>query len=379
MPHLPWRRLLLPIVAASILAGTAAIGTTMAPPRAAAITCSVVTKCYTLTIAYNGIGDVNVVATSGISCRLFGTVTSGTCSARYYAGTAIEIDTTVGMHTCVTLPSGSLPCSTGKNEPSMMPAYNVTYTIFSAYERAILVTITKTGTGTGHVASDYPGIDCGSLCSEYQPGHVDDGLSEQPDAGSVFAGWSGGCSGTNSSCSFNATSAIGVTATFNKVATPPPSATPKPTPQVTPIPSPTPKPTGTPGTSQTAPPTATPTPLQSAGHTPSPTLPPGATPTPTSPGSSEAAPATEGPPPASGAEASAGASIAANSSPADSGVPGSGATGAASSTAATSGPGSPVGTSGDGGLPIGVVGLVVLLVIVVAGGVVFGARSRRRS
>ena len=74
------------------------------------------------------------------------------------------------------------------------------------------VTISKAGAGTGSVTSDSPGIDCGTTCDgRFLQGSAVK-LTAVPEPGSVFAGWNGDCSGTNS-CSLtqNAT----VTATFN--------------------------------------------------------------------------------------------------------------------------------------------------------------------
>ena len=74
------------------------------------------------------------------------------------------------------------------------------------------VTINKAGAGTGTVTSHPAGIDCGTTCKGQFPEDLTVNLTAAPDPGSVFAGWSGDCSGTDP-CSLtqNAT----VTATFN--------------------------------------------------------------------------------------------------------------------------------------------------------------------
>src|SRR5437667_2657493 len=56
------------------------------------------------------------------------------------------------------------------------------------------------------------GITCGTDCSSYASGTVVT-LTAAPAAGSVFTGWSGGCTGTGS-CMVTLTSAGTVTATF---------------------------------------------------------------------------------------------------------------------------------------------------------------------
>src|SRR5206468_7313655 len=71
----------------------------------------------------------------------------------------------------------------------------------------------KAGTGSGTVTSMPTGITCGTDCSTYASGTAVT-LTAAPAAGSVFTGWSGGCTGTGS-CSVTLTSATTVTATFD--------------------------------------------------------------------------------------------------------------------------------------------------------------------
>ena len=81
-----------------------------------------------------------------------------------------------------------------------------------AIQRAL--TVVKSGKGTGTVNG--PGIFCGTDCGEY----YDEGsvvtFTAVPDAGSVFAGWSGGgCSGTGACTITVQDTPINLTATFN--------------------------------------------------------------------------------------------------------------------------------------------------------------------
>jgi len=76
--------------------------------------------------------------------------------------------------------------------------------------------VLRAGTGSGTVTSTPAGINCGSTCTSSFPSGTSVTLSAAPAAGSVFTGWSGGCSGVATTCSV--TSAAGqpsIIATFN--------------------------------------------------------------------------------------------------------------------------------------------------------------------
>jgi hypothetical protein len=106
--------------------------------------------------------------------------------------------------------------------------------------------VTRVGGGTGAVASNLAGIDCGPQCEhDFEDGTVVT-LTATPASGSVFTGWSGGgCSGT-SSCQLTLNSDATVTASFEPTSTgggsggsggeivpppvPPPTPKPKPKP-----------------------------------------------------------------------------------------------------------------------------------------------------
>ena len=80
----------------------------------------------------------------------------------------------------------------------------------------VMLTIDKTGTGTGYVGGA-GGIDCGPVCSNaFFPSSAVT-LFAVADDGSTFTGWSGaGCSGAGQ-CSFTITADTQVTATFTHV------------------------------------------------------------------------------------------------------------------------------------------------------------------
>jgi Divergent InlB B-repeat domain/Putative Ig domain len=81
--------------------------------------------------------------------------------------------------------------------------------------------VSKNGEGSGTVTSSPSGINCGTTCSRSFSGGTTVTLTAVPASGSVFAGWSGGCTGTGS-CSVQINNNMTVTAAFSTSAEPPP-------------------------------------------------------------------------------------------------------------------------------------------------------------
>lgn len=77
-----------------------------------------------------------------------------------------------------------------------------------------LLTVGLAGTGAGTVISDPSGIDCGSTCSAGFAGGSRVTLAAAAEAGSVFVGWSGDCTGT-SDCVLEIDGDMQATATFD--------------------------------------------------------------------------------------------------------------------------------------------------------------------
>ena len=77
------------------------------------------------------------------------------------------------------------------------------------------LTVTKTGKGGGTVMSDVPGIDCGTMCSSDYADGTPVTLTADPNPDSVFAGWSGDCTGTGT-CQVTMDAAHEVNAKFDR-------------------------------------------------------------------------------------------------------------------------------------------------------------------
>lgn len=112
-----------------------------------------------------------------------------------------------------TLGDKSAYLSINSNDPHMLQL-DVPLSGISGY----LLIIRKPGTGTGTVTSYPAGLNCGANCSAgYSPGTVVTLTTTNPDASSVFAGWSGAaCSGTQD-CTVTMNADTLVTAQFNLI------------------------------------------------------------------------------------------------------------------------------------------------------------------
>jgi uncharacterized repeat protein (TIGR01451 family)/uncharacterized repeat protein (TIGR02543 family) len=85
---------------------------------------------------------------------------------------------------------------------------------------AAVLTVATAGNGSGNVVSDLGAVNCGSGGSTCTDSYDTAGggtvvtLTETPDAGSNFTGWSGACAGASTTCQVTMSQARSVTATF---------------------------------------------------------------------------------------------------------------------------------------------------------------------
>jgi uncharacterized repeat protein (TIGR02543 family) len=82
-------------------------------------------------------------------------------------------------------------------------------------QNTALLSISKSGTGSGTITSNPAGISCGTTCGAVYNQNTMVTLTATPDATSYFSGWSGACGGTGA-CAVTMDSAKNVGAQFTK-------------------------------------------------------------------------------------------------------------------------------------------------------------------
>jgi len=181
--------------------GTGACVVSMTSDKAA--TASFALQQYVLTVAKTGTGSGTVTSNpAGINC-------GADCNEVYNHGTSVTL--TAAPDTGSTFTGWSGECSgTGACVVSMTGDKAATAS-FALQQYTLAVT--KAGTGSGTVTSNPAGINCGADCNEAYNYGTSVTLTATPDAGSVFTGWSGDCSGTGA-CVFSMTGDKAATATF---------------------------------------------------------------------------------------------------------------------------------------------------------------------
>ncbi|MFC2042682.1 trypsin-like serine protease [Chloroflexota bacterium] len=158
---------------------------------------------YKLTASKTGTGSGTVTSSPpGINC-------GSDCSEYYTPNTAVTLSATPA--TGSTFRGWSGAC-TGMGSCVVSMTNDKTVTAHFGVLTHLL-TVSKTGTGSGIVTSSPSGIKCGSDCSQSFAYNTTVTLTATPEKGSSFGGWSGACSGTGS-CVVTMTAARSVTASF---------------------------------------------------------------------------------------------------------------------------------------------------------------------
>ena len=165
---------------------------------------------FTVTVNKNGTGAGTVIsAPAEITC-------GADCVGTYPGGTRVTLTAAADTGSVFTGWNGGGCAGAGTCVASTTATVTATFTVIPP---PITVTVNKNGTGAGTVTSNPTGINCGGDCTDTYLGGTTVTLTPRATAGSIFAGWSGGCTGT-SLCQVAST--VTVTATFNVL--PPPGS-----------------------------------------------------------------------------------------------------------------------------------------------------------
>lgn len=153
---------------------------------------------------------------AGIDC-------GSSCTASYPAGTRVTLTAAADSGSTFAAWSGG-GCSGSGTCTVTMDSAQYVWAVFHPITYAL--SVSKTGSGSGMVIGIPSGIYCDPVCSASYAAGTPVTLEVSPDAGSTFAGWAGGCSGTGQcTIAMDAPKSIAATFSLNAYAiTLPPSA-----------------------------------------------------------------------------------------------------------------------------------------------------------
>ena len=165
-----------------------------------------------VTVVRAGLGSGSVTSSpAGITC---GT----TCSANFPSGGSIVLTATPAAGSVFGGWSGGGCSGTGTCAVAPTSATTITATFGSSTTFALTATVS--GGGTGTVTSAPAGLTCSTVCTATFTSGTSVTLTATAGAGSVFAGWSGACSGSGT-CTVVLDQARAVTARFSRAFTDP--------------------------------------------------------------------------------------------------------------------------------------------------------------
>lgn len=170
---------------------------TMEANRSVTATFNLVLTTYTLSIVTSGTGS--------------GSITANSTGPTYVSGTVVSLTATPNTGSTFAGWSGACSGTATTCNVTMDANQSVTAT-FNLIATSYTLSIVTSGTGSGSVTANPPG-------PTYAGGTVVT-LTATPNAASTFAGWSGDCSGTSSTCTVTMNLTKSVTATFSVIAAP---------------------------------------------------------------------------------------------------------------------------------------------------------------
>ena len=158
---------------------------------------------HTLTAIKTGTGSGTVSAT-GLFC------VGNICTGTYNYSDTVNINLTAGTKSIF---DGWCGCDSAMDNVCTV-LINSDRNVSAGLHLEYAVTVTLEGTGGGRITSTPSGIDCEPTCNDTFVVGTPIRFTAQPYDGSVFAYWSGGCTGTTDACELTMTDDIAVTAHF---------------------------------------------------------------------------------------------------------------------------------------------------------------------
>ncbi len=171
------------------------------------------TVAATFTRTHFTLNTIRAGTGSGVVSSSDGSIDCGSnCSRSIAVGTAVTLSAAPAIGSRFTGWSGACTGTASTCTVSMSAARTVTASfVLQSYG----VTVTRSGSGVGTVVSNPIGLNCGTTCSVAKNYGSSLTLTATPAAGSVFAGWTGACSGTGP-CAVTVTQAVAVGAEFTR-------------------------------------------------------------------------------------------------------------------------------------------------------------------
>jgi hypothetical protein len=143
-------------------------------------------------------------APAGITC-------GDTCKASFDSGTSVTLTATAVAGATFVGWGGS--CQ-GADPTCTVTLKSGALVTAQFMRQGVPLTVTKSGFGTGTVSSQPAGISCGAQCQNGYDAGTSVTLTATADAGSLFLGWGGACSGSAATCTVKMDAATQVDARF---------------------------------------------------------------------------------------------------------------------------------------------------------------------